>query len=1446
MRVFVILVCVALNVAFCSAQYCGKQPCQKLETCDRVRGCICLSGYMKSSDLCVDINECNTNPCKQGETCRNIDGSYECICIPGYSRSTNGACENIDECRTSPPCGKAETCSDSQGSYSCTCKQGYSGASCADVDECLTGQHNCKIVRQVCHNTPGSFQCNCSLGYAGATCNDLDECATGNGCHSHANCTNIPGSYQCACNKVGFTGNGWDSCSDINECGVSSPAVSPCATNADCNNTEGSYQCNCNRGFRGNGTTCTDIDECSDTLICHDNASCTNSAGSFQCSCLSGFSGNGTACSDVDECLSGHSCDSTSQVCNNTLGSFQCSCRSGYAGVNCQDVDECVTGSDCHSQADCTNTHGSYQCACNKVGFTGNGWDSCSDINECGTSSPAVSPCATNADCNNTEGSYQCNCNRGFRGDGMNCSDIDECSASRVCHDNASCTNSAGSFKCSCLSGFSGNGTACSDVNECQSAAACSTNETCVNTIGSFQCPCIAGYAQSGTGTCQDINECLAQTQPCHHNASCTNSAGSFRCGCLAGFSGNGAVCVDIDECRSSITSPCPHNATCSNTEGAYQCACATGYSVVGAACTDVDECKLDGSCSGNASCSNTPGSYSCACNSGYSGNGKTCSDIDECRTGTDIRCQSNAACVNTAGSYICACDDGFYGNDTHCGDVDECRTPSELCRQGDGGPCMLFISCPRHSTCTNNVGSYDCSCSSGYTGNSTHCADLNECLGPRSPCHGNATCSNLLGSHRCTCDRGFSGDGASCSDLDECRLGTSRCAANANCDNTNGSYSCTCSAGYTGDGFAGCSDVDECAAPKGPEPCSLHATCRNAPVGSFTCTCDGGFTGNGTSCADVDECAAVTATSPPCNQDAECANVAGSYVCRCRTGFTGPAGGDQCANTDECSLGTHMCSDGAACTDTHGSYSCQCLVGYMGDGYSCTNVDECARQHPCGKCDPHNVIGGDGTNCTTCPACVDTVGSFSCQCPALYEWTGTGCQALDICRTKLHQCSMNATCIHRDTTPALSTQCYTCHCLSGFVGNGTVCSHLQLPVTHPQAATLRWTVLVIGIAGTVLVACIISTFLVMHVRSKSRTKAEQQPPLCAQEMRENPSDDNYDTYADVKTYMSGTSLHSNNNNNNNNNINNARYSFTGSRISLPTASGNFDPVDDATKAGKHWGPAISCTSADRNKSRKGKSNDNNANHNRADLCATSSFLSDIRSFDGPSEPVSPEGLRRHTSMKLPGQMDHMNPPSLPPLRQETTSNDNGEDVYSDYMDLPKSQAAPPPPKDKLHDRNRLRPNGVNRGSQRSNTGNASFRSVGGGSMQRGNQAAASENAHKPFALQPSIGSFNSTVFEEFENDYSMYSDVASQRSVVSHLAGSSVEDNCVLDNQPIMDDASSGDIYSEYGTATAQHTPQHSQLPSPTAHLAKLPQPAESSTVSHFVSDDLTSPRPL
>uniref|UniRef100_A0A3B4ATT5 Uncharacterized protein n=1 Tax=Periophthalmus magnuspinnatus TaxID=409849 RepID=A0A3B4ATT5_9GOBI len=147
-------------------------------------------------------------------------------------------------------------------------------------------------------------------------------------------------------------------------------------------------------GMEGNGTHCTDIDECS-VMPCHMGVRCINTAPGFRCgSCPAGFTGpqvqgvglayaraNKQVCSDINECEAPNKggCVENS-VCLNTPGSYRCGpCITGYVGdqrKGCKPERACGNGqpNPCHASAECiVHREGTIECQCG-VGWAGNGY----------------------------------------------------------------------------------------------------------------------------------------------------------------------------------------------------------------------------------------------------------------------------------------------------------------------------------------------------------------------------------------------------------------------------------------------------------------------------------------------------------------------------------------------------------------------------------------------------------------------------------------------------------------------------------------------------------------------------------------------------------------------------------------------------------------------------------------------------------------------------------------------------------------------------------------------------------------------------------------------------------------------------------------------------------------------------------------------------------------
>ncbi|XP_029300808.1 nidogen-2 [Cottoperca gobio] len=115
---------------------------------------------------------------------------------------------------------------------------------------------------------------------------------------------------------------------------------------------------------------------------------------------------------------------------------------------------------------------------------------------------------------------------------------------SHDCDTTAQCIPLQGqAFQCQCATGYRGDGRNCYDTDECaEGLSSCGAHAQCVNLPGSHRCQCQSGYEFGFDGrTCVDIDEC--SNSPCHVSARCINGLGSFQCQCQPGFYGDGFYC---------------------------------------------------------------------------------------------------------------------------------------------------------------------------------------------------------------------------------------------------------------------------------------------------------------------------------------------------------------------------------------------------------------------------------------------------------------------------------------------------------------------------------------------------------------------------------------------------------------------------------------------------------------------------------------------------------------------------------------------------------------------------------------------------------------------------------------------------------------------------------------------------------------------------------------
>ncbi|CAB4021536.1 mucin isoform X2, partial [Paramuricea clavata] len=290
------------------------------------------------------------------------------------------------------------------------------------------------------------------------------------------------------------------------------------------------------------------------------------------------------------------------------------------------------------------------------------------------------------------------------------------------------------------------------NVCACENGGLCVQQATTMETQGlSFSqhqvlnCECATGF----TGEFCEIVRDFCQTQsgsPCHPLANCTNSPTNYICGdCPSGYNGDGADCADIDECANNATHDC--EMVCRNNAGSFVCECMDGYELNDdmKTCSDINECTTAHDCQQN--CINEQGSFRCGCSENFIVdlmNPKNCVPRSACPSGNP--CQQVCAIDSNSGDQVCSCNRGYTVNPnvaTDCVDVNECESSTNLCNQ----------------QCTNTMGSFNCSCLSGYVMGDDRftCQDVDECIMAEmlacNTSNGGEICVNLPGTFKCECN---------------------------------------------------------------------------------------------------------------------------------------------------------------------------------------------------------------------------------------------------------------------------------------------------------------------------------------------------------------------------------------------------------------------------------------------------------------------------------------------------------------------------------------------------------------------------------------------------------------------------------------------------------------------------------------------------------------------
>ena len=165
------------------------------------------------------MNECSSNPCKNGGLCYDGINEYSCTCPETH---TGKHCEyNICADLLDSHCENGGTC---HGNGECACPPGFSGTTCAvnDCDQlfcehggtCLEGHcvcvdgylgDECEIDLcdhyVTCHygGTCHLGRCTCAVGFTGKNClTQIDHCVS-DPCHNDGTCRMLVNGYYCEC-----------------------------------------------------------------------------------------------------------------------------------------------------------------------------------------------------------------------------------------------------------------------------------------------------------------------------------------------------------------------------------------------------------------------------------------------------------------------------------------------------------------------------------------------------------------------------------------------------------------------------------------------------------------------------------------------------------------------------------------------------------------------------------------------------------------------------------------------------------------------------------------------------------------------------------------------------------------------------------------------------------------------------------------------------------------------------------------------------------------------------------------------------------------------------------------------------------------------------------------------------------------------------------------------
>ncbi|XP_028652280.2 latent-transforming growth factor beta-binding protein 1-like [Erpetoichthys calabaricus] len=319
--------------------------------------CSCKTGFAANPErnTCLDLDECaeSRGAVCASQRCENTIGSYRCIasCEPGHRLTASGACIDINECVNATICGDHAFCRNLMGTYQCLCDQGYEsapdGKSCTDINECQSMQGVCGTA--LCENMEGSFLCICAKREEEFDPH-IQRCVS-------RELPAVPDSGLSSPSVINWEGPSTPRRANVTDCyyNINDPMV--CSNVLAQNITKQECCCTIEVGW---GTNC-QISPCPTSGTAEYLALCPHGRGYIP------SPSDPFEYIDVNECALFGSRVCKNGLCINNEPGYSCYCNSGYyydaTVLECVDNNECLEEGACLG-SHCVNTVGSYYCTC--------------------------------------------------------------------------------------------------------------------------------------------------------------------------------------------------------------------------------------------------------------------------------------------------------------------------------------------------------------------------------------------------------------------------------------------------------------------------------------------------------------------------------------------------------------------------------------------------------------------------------------------------------------------------------------------------------------------------------------------------------------------------------------------------------------------------------------------------------------------------------------------------------------------------------------------------------------------------------------------------------------------------------------------------------------------------------------------------------------------------